>query len=169
MSGQVILIETAVPYHPMNVWSSFPKHRGNVFTHGSIGISIPLVEKKHLMYSSEITSFENVTVAFDIWDTRRPSNASKYIVEITRGTNKVYPLYRQEFTKPGRYFANVALAPPERVTLVVSLKTEHGLYFEDSFTISCGTKFYMWIKYLVLIPLALVILPLLLMKNKNKK
>ena len=34
MNGQVLVLETMVPYHSMNTWSSFPKHRFNGFTHG---------------------------------------------------------------------------------------------------------------------------------------
>ena len=45
MNGQVLLMETSIPYHPLNAWSSFPKGRLNGFTHGMIGISIPSLEK----------------------------------------------------------------------------------------------------------------------------
>ena len=34
MSGQLLLFETAVPFHPVNAWNSFPKNRLNGFTHG---------------------------------------------------------------------------------------------------------------------------------------
>ena len=34
MNGQVLLFETAVPFHPINAWNSFPKNRLNGFTHG---------------------------------------------------------------------------------------------------------------------------------------
>lgn len=38
MNGQIMLLETNVPSHPLNSWLSFPKHRLNGFTHGQIGI-----------------------------------------------------------------------------------------------------------------------------------
>ncbi len=41
MSGELLLFDTSVPYHPLNSWSSYPKHRLNGFTHGNVGISIP--------------------------------------------------------------------------------------------------------------------------------
>ena len=41
MNGELLLFETAVPYHPLNSWPSYPKHRLNGFTHGVTGISIP--------------------------------------------------------------------------------------------------------------------------------
>ena len=48
MNGQVLVLETLVPYHPMNAWSSFPKDRGNGFTHGATGVSVPLFQKRQL-------------------------------------------------------------------------------------------------------------------------
>jgi hypothetical protein len=34
MNGRMLLFETAVPFHPVNAWNSFPKNRLNGFTHG---------------------------------------------------------------------------------------------------------------------------------------
>ena len=42
------MLETKIPYHSMNTWSSFPKHRLNGFTHGVMGVSVPLVERRLL-------------------------------------------------------------------------------------------------------------------------
>lgn len=57
MNGQVMLLETSVPAHTLNTWTSFPKHRLNGFTHGQIGISIPEVEKRALRYADiKVTS-----------------------------------------------------------------------------------------------------------------
>ena len=51
MNGQVMLLETSVPAHSLNTWTSFPKHRLNGFTHGQMGISIPELEKRALRYA----------------------------------------------------------------------------------------------------------------------
>ena len=45
MSGEILLFDTAIPYHPLNTWSSFPRNRLNGFTHGEVGISVPAAEK----------------------------------------------------------------------------------------------------------------------------
>ena len=46
MNGEMLLFETSIPHHPINSWSSYPKHQLNGFTHGVTGISIPATEKK---------------------------------------------------------------------------------------------------------------------------
>ena len=47
VNGNVLLFETSVPYHALNTWNSFPsKYSQNKFTHGVIGVSVPLSEKK---------------------------------------------------------------------------------------------------------------------------
>ena len=48
LNGQVHVLETKIPYHAMNTWSSFPKNRLNGFTHGVMGVSVPLVERRLL-------------------------------------------------------------------------------------------------------------------------
>ena len=34
MNGEVLVLETLIPYHPMNAWSSFPKDRDKSSCHG---------------------------------------------------------------------------------------------------------------------------------------
>lgn len=114
----------------------------------------------------------NLSVTFDIWDTRSTSHERKegelehaYSVTFTSGTNKLAPLAKAEFSKPGRYTVQVPISPPVSMTLVVSMLTEHGLYFEDALPVAVGTRFYVWIKYLVLTPIFLLCMPLLFMRS----
>lgn len=37
LHGTVHVLETQIPAHPLNTWTSFPKDRGNGFTHGQTG------------------------------------------------------------------------------------------------------------------------------------
>ena len=137
------------------------------FTHGSIGISVPSIEKQSLRYS-DVKSNENFEVAFDIWDSRRLSEVPdnrKYTVTITRGTNKLEPLVKEVFYKPGRYTVRLPISPPDSGTFVLGMTTEHGLYFEDTIWVSFSTRFFIWIKFLILIPVALFCIPLLLMRS----
>jgi hypothetical protein len=156
-----------IPHHPLNTWSSFPKHRGNVFTHGQAGLSIPLREKKLLRYM-DVKGGEFIPITFDIWDTRAgvvdKSAPARYSVVFTRGTNRLDPMLRKEFSAPGRYTVELPVSPPESMHLVIGMVNEHGQYFEDSVHISVSTRFYIWMKYLVLIPLFLLTLPLLMMR-----
>lgn len=188
VSGHVHLLETKVtlsascymqyvlkrsvqiPHHPLNTWSSFPKNRGNVFTHGQSGLSIPLREKRLLRYM-DVKGGEFIPITFDIWDSRTgvadKSVSVKYSVVFTRGTNRLEPILRKEFTSPGRYTVDLPVAPPESMHLVIGMVNEHGQYFEDSVHISVSTRFYIWMKYLVLLPLFLLTLPLLMMRTST--
>jgi len=176
VSGQVILIGTDVPHHPMNSWPSFPKHRFNGFTHGVLGVSIPDSERRALKHSDMLGS-ANLTVTFDIWDNRREMDANatkalgkgdkprRYTVSFSRGTNKAVPIYVTTYTKPGRYKVVLPMLPPEAITLVVSMVNEHGQHFEDAVAVSIATRFYIWFKYLALGPVLLVTLPLILIRS----
>jgi hypothetical protein len=176
VSGQVILIGTDVPHHPMNAWPSLPKHRFNGFTHGVLGISIPDSDRRALKHSDMLGS-ANLTVTFDIWDNRRevdPDAAKalergdkprRYTVSFSRGTNKAVPILVATYTKPGRYKVVLPMLPPEAITLVVSMVNEHGQHFEDAVAVSIATRFYIWFKYLAMGPVLLVTLPLLLIRS----
>ena len=108
LNGQVHLLETRIPYHPMNSWSSFPKNRLNGFTHGVMGVSFPLEEKRllaradiitrgkrHIDVSKtapphegdrpQVTISHGLSVTFDIWDTREKQiDSRKYRVTFNR-------------------------------------------------------------------------------------
>ena len=94
LNGQVHLLETTIPYHPLNTWTSFPKHRLNSFTHGVMGISVPLEERKLLARADILRKkdgvknqlgLQNLTITFDIWDTRpRHVEGRKYNVVFTK-------------------------------------------------------------------------------------
>jgi hypothetical protein len=166
MNGQVMLLETNVPYHSLNTWSSFPKHRLNGFTHGQLGISVPELEKRSLQFA-DVKGGQSLPVTFDIWDTRVGDGRS-YTVSFTAGTNRLTPLYSQKFEEPGRYTVLIPVTPPISMTLMLSMVTEHGQYFEDVIPVSISTRFYVWIKYLLFTPVAILCLPLLFMRRENR-
>lgn len=189
VNGQVLALETEIPYHPLNVWSSFPKHRGNGFTHGVSGISIPAHEKKLLRYAdtfhrheggavssdegAEIESDEKggnwLPITIDIWDARGglfdPSVNRHYDVTFSAGLNRRDPILKKRFTSPGRYTVMIPVNPPDSFLLLIGMTNEHGQYFEDSVTISLCTQFYVWVKYIVCAPIMLFTLSLLFMKS----
>jgi hypothetical protein len=166
-NGQVLVVGTGVPYHPMNAWPSFPKHRLNGFTHGVAGISVPEVARGALRHA-DIRGTRNLTVSFDIWDSRGPSrqDSRSYRVVVTRGTNKRSPLASATYDRPGRYSLQVPMSPPESVSLVLGMTNEHGQYYEDVVAVSVNTRFYVWFKYMVAGPLILLSIPLLLVRRK---
>ena len=183
-NGQILVLETEIPYHPLNAWSSFPKYRTNGFTHGISGISIPSQIKKQLLYSdtfhrdrggSTVGSYDvnedgNILkVTFDIWDARGALHDPKvqrfYDVSFTMGMNKMSPLYKNRFTSPGRYTVNVPVHPPDSFLLVLGMTNEHGQYFEDAVHVSLCSRFYVWIKYVIIIPIMIFSVSLFFMKG----
>jgi hypothetical protein len=169
LNGQVYTYETQIAAHPLNTWNSFPKYRhSSVVTHGSLGISVPSLERNNLRYSDiKASNTHQVIISFDIWDTRPVVNEGtrKYHVVITKGSNKRTAIGQGEYSKPGRYSLHIDVSPPEAMTLVIGMTTEHGLYYEDTVWISVGTRFYVWMKYLPLLPTILLCIPLLLMRK----
>lgn len=107
-------------------------------------------------------------ITFDIWDRRRHLWSTTYTIVITKGTNKMEPIFKQEFTSPGRYTVSIPVAPPGEDSLVVGMYTDHGMYFEDHVDVAISTRFYVWVKYLALFPLGLLCVPLLLMRGKKE-
>ena len=169
MNGQVLVLETLVPYHPMNAWSSFPKDRGNGFTHGATGVSVPLFQKRQFEQVSQVKSGNKLSMTIDIWDlNHKNAEEQLYTVTISRGTNTAEVLLKEDFTKPGRYVLQIPVVPPEAMNLVVGMRNEHGQYFEDIVFVSVSTRFYVWIKYLIIAPVVLFVTPLLLMKGGGK-
>jgi hypothetical protein len=119
MNGQIMVMETSIAYHPLNSWSSFPNYRMNGFTHGQVGVSVPEIEKRNLKYA-EIKGGQNISVTFDIWDIRRAVNDERrYDIVLTSGTNRLNPLARKSFVKPGRYSIDIPVAPPLSMILVI--------------------------------------------------
>lgn len=157
LNGQVLLYESTVPYHPTNTWPSFPKHRLNSVTHGQMGVSVPYEEKQKLALL-DIKGSKNVNIVFEIWDSKfkGPEHGAVYAVSITKGTNRLNPVWSHTFDKPGKYVAVVPVTPPELALFVVSMQSEHGEYFEDAVHVALSTRFYIWLKYLIVTPLVLI-------------
>lgn len=77
-----------------------------------------------------------------------PDMVTKYSIKITKGTNRIDPIYAEEFTTPGRKTVILPVNPPESALFVISMIDDHGQYFEDTLYISLSTKFYVWLKYI---------------------
>ena len=77
------------------------------------------------------------------------------------GTNRLEPILQTEVTKPGRHVVTIPVNSPESALYVVSMLDEHGQYFEDTVYISLSTKFYVWLKYMILSPVVVLCVPLI--------
>ena len=70
--------------------------------------------------------------------------------------NKVDPIYKDTYQEPGRYTVQLPITPPDSGLLVISMTTEHGLYFEDTVWVRLILYIYMYI-IIVLINLVFVL------------
>jgi len=170
LNGQVFVFSTTVPVHPLNTWTTIPRNRLNGFTMGGVGISVPELERNTLQYGVDTAggNIGGVFVNFDIFDNRYSEDPRVYTVTITSGTNKLEPLVKAEYKQPGRYSLLVPMSAPASVSLVISMTTGYGLYYEDIIWVSISRRFYIWIKYLPTIPLIVLCLPLLLMRRQKR-
>lgn len=161
LNGQLLLFESSLPHSRQNSWTSFPNYRLNSVTHGAKGIEIPFSEKAKLQ-QYDIKGKDTLSIAFDIWDkgfsesNELYKQKSEYTVKVTRGTNRLSPVWSQTFQQPGRYVANVPISPPEISLFVISMQSSHGEYFEDIVHVALSTRFYVWIKYVLAAPVVLL-------------
>jgi hypothetical protein len=92
----------------------------------------------------------------------------RYTITVSRGTNRQAHIFREVYSRAGRYTIQLPLSPPEKSLLVVGMTTDRGEYHEETLMVEVSTKFYIWLKYLVLIPLVVLVAPLLFMKPQQK-
>jgi hypothetical protein len=171
LNGQVLLFESDEPHDAKNTWASFPNHRANGFSHGHLGVLVTAEEKDRLR-QFDTKGGRNISISFEILDSSYDKakksgdialreQAFTYSVSITKGTNRLQPIWKGIFDKPGKYTVFVPVSPPERTLLVISLVSEHGQYTEDTMLIAVSTRFYVWIKYLLIGPLTILCATLL--------
>lgn len=127
------------------------------------------MREKKLLRQTDVKGGRKLALTFDIWDTRPivESEKRKYSVIVTHGTNKIHPIHSVEYTQPGRYTIELDLSPPEKLMLIIGMNTDHQQYYEDSIEIELSTRFYIWIKYLIVIPMIILIVPLLFMRPQK--
>jgi hypothetical protein len=159
-----------------------------LFLIDSRGIFLHPAQREKLKYM-EIKGGQNLSITFEIWDSSvglpglEPRSKKSfhivtdivdefkpfYTVTLTRGLNRLTPLFSMIFDSPGKHTISVPIDAPEDATFVLSMITEHGLYYEDSFNVQISSKFYVWIKYMVLSPVIVFCTPLILRTLKTKQ
>lgn len=144
-----------------------------MFAHGSVaGIGISSEAKKSLRYSEIEVSSDKPTISFnfEIWDqmfvkSQDSVDDLSYHVRVMHGKEE---LFRQSYSAPGIYTAQIVVTPPQTFSLTLSMKTRHGLYVEDTAVVSVAGRFYVYLKYLPTVPVMLLCVPLLLMSSRKR-
>lgn len=158
--GDLFLFDSILPISSniQNVWTSFPKGKTkNIFAWKQPLVRFPIEEKTKLQQFQHKNG-QNLTLYFEIQDpscSLQKCQGQEYKVKITSHLDRRNSLWEQSFTKPGRYFASFAISSPFHSTLFIQMTDSHGQISEDSVLASVSTKFYGWLKYIILLPVAL--------------
>eukprot|EP00668_Euglena_longa_P003228 GGOE01003776.1.p1 GENE.GGOE01003776.1~~GGOE01003776.1.p1 ORF type:complete len:951 (+),score=255.61 GGOE01003776.1:33-2885(+) len=166
MNGNVYLLNTETKFHPLKAWTS--QSQGlNGFTakEGYVGIMISPESRVH----RDVVG-DHFKVMFEIVDLRKHQRHDfhqKYHVKVTIGRG--VPILSKTYYRPSRY-VEIVRTPPERLqgTLYVTMRNEFGQMYEDSMPISFNLRFYNTIRWLVLLPFAMLAVVLMLNKATNQ-
>ena len=166
INGELLTFETPLVAHSLNTWTSPLRSRLNGFVQGySSPIGIVVNEK-----SSEFRDILGVMfpVTFEIFDRRNlPDDYKrKYLVCIGIGTSQKQLRFAKEYNTTGVFTERITL--PEggkHYTIVVSLTSEHSLYFEETFTVGYNVNFSYGLEWLVALPMILAAIPLILYRR----
>ena len=173
-SGQILTLEAsdAVPYHPLNVWSTGPvRSRINGHAQGYSATSGIFVHDRSRTYKNWMGIY--VIVTFEIFD-RRPnawkedSDERKYLVDMRYGTSAKKMMFRKTYESPGTYTEQVFVPfGPGYYTVTARLTTTHGLLYEDVFSFGYNVDFATGLAWIVLVPLIVAAIPLLSIRRSK--
>jgi len=171
-SGNIVTLDSpGVPYHPLNVWNNGEvRNQGNTFAHGfsaSQGIYVLDVSRQY----RDIFGIY-VPVTFEIFDNRPNIQYEEarrlYRVSIRDGTSSKRLLFFKEYNVTGTYTERIYINHgPGYYSLKVSLKTTHGLTYEDVFHIGYNVHFLDGFGLLLWLPLLVAGIPMLLCSRKK--
>jgi len=158
-SGNVFLLGTNAPYHPLRSWTSQNQGR-NGFTVRDRYLGIYVTENTR---SHRDISGDSFQIQFEIVDVRVGVRSAYYDVTISYGNRDL--MYRR-YQLPGVYTETLR-CPFSRMstTIFVEMSTEHQQTFYDSITISFNLHFYRLLKWILLIPFLVMAVVLLFIKE----
>mmetsp|Transcript_37867 Transcript_37867/g.62323 ORF Transcript_37867/g.62323 Transcript_37867/m.62323 type:complete len:260 (+) Transcript_37867:227-1006(+) len=165
--GTAVALSTGVPAHPLNAWPAARRGRANGFTHGGHqGIYV----LDHLTrYSNVLSQFLPIT--FEIVDERVNTKEEEveaiYKVVISKGTNTLTPFLEKEYNAPGVYTELLNLETPQYATLYVAMWNDRGQYFEHAIDVAYNTQFHETLKWMILVPFFISMMPLVFFKNSK--
>ena len=161
LAGETLVYGTNAPTHSANIWSSFPRTHGRSFTAGDLSISVAYGEKERLK-EFDLKSGQNLSLAFDLAHYRGgvgsasdSASVPSCAVIISRGANPQDIVWEESLSPcEGRHLASFPIASPEQAVFVLTARTDEGLVAEETVAVTVGTRFYVWIKYFVIAPVA---------------
>ena len=166
LSGEALTFETPLKSHSLNSWLSPLRSRQNGFVQGyssPVGI---FVHERSSEFRDVLGYFFPIT--FEIFDRRHLPDEykRKFTVTIGVGTGNSQIRFKKEYSETGVFTERIALRTNNYSTIVVSLKTEHGLYFEETFVVGYNVRYGEGLEWLIALPIILAAIPLILYRRE---
>jgi hypothetical protein len=171
--GEILTLESdTVSYHPLNVWNAGVTRApgsSNAQAHGFSSTQGIFVHPNSRVWRDILGVF--VPITFEIYD-RRPNIANEpnrqvYEVEVRAGMSAKRAIFFRTYNMTGIYTERVQIPfGPGYFSLTVSLRTTHGIVYEDTFHIGFNVDYMGGLWLIVFLPLILASIPILIFRRK---
>lgn len=157
LTGEIITLESATPYHPLNTWTNGElRGRMNAHAHGYSASQGIYVHEASRQFVDILGVY--VPITFEIFDNRpnirNEPDKRKYVVEVRDAGSSKRVLLHTEYNATGIYKERVYIRfGPGYYTLSVTMMTSHGLLYEDVFQIGYNVRFLSGFGVLLWLPL----------------
>uniref|UniRef100_A0A6B2KYS3 FG-GAP repeat-containing protein n=1 Tax=Arcella intermedia TaxID=1963864 RepID=A0A6B2KYS3_9EUKA len=152
-NGDIYLLGTDIPFHPLDTWTSQIKETNVVSLRRNVGIVISPITK-----NIQHISGKQFTIFFEILDNRKSQLVDQigYKVQVLFGN---ILLGNKTFYKPGKYSILVSCPKHQETNYLVSsgtvkvvLTNPLSQVYSDSFHLSFNTNFHKMIKWILAVP-----------------
>eukprot|EP00759_Apiculatamorpha_spiralis_P051666 PhF_6_TR538/c1_g1_i1/m.419 len=167
MNGNVYLVETKTPWHPLKAWTSFPHGINVVSAREGVGLGI-YVSKESRAYRDVVG--DHFKILFHIQDNRpavtKGRLAPTYHVVIKIGHRMI--AHSATYSSAGTYVEFVS-TPLQRMysTVIVMLLADNSQVFVDQFSLSFNMHFHTSMKWAFLIPFVALTVALMYVRKSD--
>jgi len=171
--GEILTLESdTVSYHPLNVWNagvSRAPGSSNAQAHGFSSTQGIFVHPMSRVWRDILGVY--IPITFEIFD-RRPNIANEanrqvYEVEVRASMSAKRTIFYRSYTTTGVYTERVQIPfGPGYFSLTVSLRTTHGIVYEDTFHIGFNVDYMGGLWLIVFLPLVLASIPIFMFRRK---
>lgn len=161
-AGNVYILGTKMPYHPLKSWNSELQGRNGFTVRDRF---------QGIFASSNSRSFRDISgdhipIELEIVDLRPrydPLKAPIYHVKVSYGNIE---LFRKNYSSPGVYIESLPVPSARRsATFLVEMHNEHQQAFFDSFSVCFNLSFHRILKWILVIPFLLMVVLLAFTKE----
>jgi hypothetical protein len=171
--GEILTLESdTVSYHPLNVWNAGVTRApgsSNAQAHGFSSTQGIFVHPMSRVWRDILGVY--IPITFEIYD-RRPNIANEpnrqvYEVEVRAGMSAKRTIFFRSYNATGIYTERVQIPfGPGYYSLTASLRTTHGIVYEDTFHIGFNVDYMGGLWLIVFLPLILASIPIFMFRRK---